>query len=231
MENAKIFFNLTELQPLRDKIVASIRDSIIDGRLQPGERLIEPDTAKMLGVSRTPIREAFLQLESEGFVKVVPRKGAIVTELSLRDALETYDIKSELEALAAKLSVENITDNQIEELKTLNIEMDRQSKLKKKNYKLFLELNSRFHQIIIKASGNEKLYRLICQLRRQTLRYNYLYLSLLSHLDNTVSEHNQIIEALKKRDARKTEMLIRKHGDTARKALCDYMNIKPLATI
>lgn len=229
MENGKIYFDFAELQPLRDKIVASIRDSIIDGRLQPGERLMEPETAKMLGVSRTPIREAFLQLESEGFVKVVPRKGAVVTELSLKDALETYDIKSELEALAAKLSVNNFNAEQIEELTSLNNEMERHSKLKKKNYKLFLELNSRFHQIIIKTSGNEKLYRLICQLRRQTLRYNYLYLSLLSHLDNTVEEHYQIIEAIKKRDSLKTENLIRKHGDTARKALCDYMNVKPIA--
>jgi DNA-binding GntR family transcriptional regulator len=77
--------NADDLKPLREKISTSIRDLIIEGTLKPGERLTEPEMSSSLGISRTPLREAFLQLESEGFVLVQPRRGAIVSGINLRD--------------------------------------------------------------------------------------------------------------------------------------------------
>lgn len=222
-EPINVSFSLEELKPLRDKIASSIRDSIIEGKIKPGERLMEPDVAKTLGVSRTPLREAFLQLESEGFLKVNPRKGALVTETSPKDAEETYIIKGALEAVAARLASDNINDKQIEELVSLNQKMEAIAQSNDKDYKTFLELNSVFHQKIYECSGNTKLIKMINTLRNQTLRYNYIFLSLLSHLDESVEEHYEIIEALKKRKPEEAESFIRKHNENARQMLINYI--------
>lgn len=227
-ENTKLMIslNLEDLKPLRDKIATSIRDSILRGKLKPGERLMELDLAKLLGISRTPIREAFLQLESEGFLKVIPRKGAIVTETSFKDAEETYEIKSVIEGLAARLATLKLTDEQINELEKINKEMEEIALSENKDYQKFLELNSSFHKVINESCGNDKLIKLILNLRYQTFRYNYLFLSLISHLESSVQEHNQIIEAIKKRDEELVEKLVKKHNENAKNLLVEFIKNK-----
>jgi DNA-binding GntR family transcriptional regulator len=217
---------LGELQPLRDKIASSIRDAIIDGRIKPGERLMEPEVAKNLGVSRTPLREAFFVLESEGLVKVTPRRGAVVADLSVKDAEDTYTTRIALEALAGGLAAKKISTEKINELQSLNEKMEKLSKSEKKDIKKLLDINSKFHQIIYESCGNDKLIKMILVLRSQTLRYNYLFLSILSRLDSSIKEHYEIINSLKKNDKEKVEKLIKKHGETAKEALRSYINKK-----
>lgn len=221
---SSIKFDVTQVKSLRDRISESIRDSIIEGKLEPGARLAEPEVAQQLGVSRTPLREAFLQLEAEGFLTVNPRKGAIVSELSLKDAEETYQIKVALEALAAKLATKSISEYEIKKLKEFNEKMRKIANSSKKDYKYFLELNADFHQTINDASGNEKLFKHLIVLRNQTLRYNYIYLSLLSHLNESVVEHDEIIKALEEKDIVNIEKLILHHGENAREALKLFFN-------
>jgi DNA-binding GntR family transcriptional regulator len=220
---SKLKFELGEIKPLRDKIVSSIRDAIIEGRIKAGERLMEPDVARNLGVSRTPLREAFLQLESEGFVKVTPRRGAVVSELSVKDAEETYLIKSALEGLAARLAVKNITEEMLQQLRSINNEMEKKAKQKDKDYRAILELNAKYHDLVNKTSGNEKLCHSISLLRKQTLRYNYIYLNVLSHIDQSIQEHKAIIDALEQRDQKLVEKLVYNHGENAGKILCEYI--------
>lgn len=214
---------LDELKPLRDRIASLIRDSILKGKLKPGERLMEIDVASSLGISRTPLREAFLQLESEGFVKVIPRKGAIVSETSPDDAEETYEIKGALEALAAKLAADKITEEKIEELEKLNERMKKIAQSKQKDYSEFLKLNSSFHKIINESSGNKKLIKMIENLRYQTFRYNFIFLSLISHLKESVNEHEKIIKALKKKNAELVEKLVKKHNENAKNLLVKFI--------
>lgn len=222
-EPIKLEFNLEELKPLRDRIASTIRDSIIEGKIKPGERLLEPDVAKILGVSRTPLREAFLQLESEGFLKVNPRKGALVTETSLKDADETYLIKGALESIAARLAAKHISSRQLDEITDINKKMEAIANSEEKDYKTFLELNSKFHLNICESSGNEKLIKSIQLLRNQTLRYNYIFLSLLSHLHESVAEHYEIINALRKKNSAEAERLVNNHNENARQILSEYM--------
>lgn len=214
---------LDDLSPLRDKIVSLIRDSILKGKLKPGERLMEVDVANSLGISRTPLREAFLQLESEGFVKVIPRKGAIVAETSPEDAEETYQIKGALEGLAAKLAAEKISKDKIDELVKLNERMRKISQSKQKDYSNFLELNSTFHKIINESSGNHKLVKMIKNLRHQTFRYNFIFLSLISHLKESVVEHDKIIDALKKRNSELAKKLVEQHNANAKVLLVKFI--------
>jgi DNA-binding GntR family transcriptional regulator len=107
-------------QTLREKILETIRDAILKGTMKPGERVSEPDLAERFGISRTPIREAFRQLESEGYLVVIPRKGAVVASLSERDVEEFYAIKIILEGFAAKMASVNRTEKDFVRLEAIN---------------------------------------------------------------------------------------------------------------
>src|SRR6202790_4795138 len=102
--------------PLRRQVLDELRQSIIAGRLNPGERLIERELIAMMGVSRTVIREALRQLEAEGLVDVVPNRGAIVRELTVDEARDLYAIRALLEGLAARMFVEKAGPDEIAEL-------------------------------------------------------------------------------------------------------------------
>src|SRR5512140_2192132 len=112
--------NIEKHLTLREKIIETIRDAIMSGALKPGEKVAEPELAERFGISRTPIREAFRQLESEGFLVVIPRKGAVVVSFSPKEIEEFYAIKSILEGYAARKACENLSDREIDKLRTIN---------------------------------------------------------------------------------------------------------------
>jgi DNA-binding GntR family transcriptional regulator len=212
--------------PLRESIANAIRGSIIKGKLQPGERLMEPIIAEQIGVSRTPVREAFLQLESEGLVEVLPRKGAVVSDISVKNAEELYVVRSVLEGLAARLSSEKITDELLDKLKNINKKLTELAKEKSDNFIDITNLNNEFHSIITRSACNNKLYQSIEILRKQTTRYNFISLSVLSRLKVSVKEHEEIINFLSKRDTEESEKFMRKHIENAGKELCEYIKKK-----
>ncbi len=194
-------------QTLREKILETIRDAILKGTLKPGERVSEPELADRFGISRTPIREAFRQLESEGYLTVIPRKGAVVASLSERDIEEFYAIKIILEGFAAKMAAEKLTTKDIERLETIN---DRLQQLADAgNVKNFFRVHNEFHEVFIKAAGNEKLYEMISQL---VLRFKRLRLASLSQpgrMEISVEEHRNMIEAFKNHDGDRADNLVR----------------------
>jgi DNA-binding GntR family transcriptional regulator len=223
MENDSIKFDLGDIKPLRDRIADTIRELITNGKILPGERLSEPELSTRLGVSRTPLREAMFQLESEGFVKVTPRRGAVVSDLSAKDASDIYVAKGALEGLAARLATPNINAEIIQRLKELNLKLKEMSQSHSTDYPVILQINSEFHRLINEHSGNPKLTQLISILRKQTLRYNYIYLSVLSHLNESIDEHQQIVDALERKDTHVVERLVIAHSETACKSLCTYI--------
>src|SRR5476649_2040517 len=105
---------------LREKILENIRDAFISGTLKAGSRVSEPDLAERYGISRTPIREAFRQLESEGYLTVIPRKGALVASFSAKDVEEFYAIKSILEGYAARKACSRLSSREINKLEGIN---------------------------------------------------------------------------------------------------------------
>jgi DNA-binding GntR family transcriptional regulator len=228
MRTSRINLDRAEIQSLREKLVTTIRDAIIEGKIKPNERLTEENVSMMLGVSRTPLREAFLQLESEGFVKVTPRRGAVVAELSEKDAEEIYLIKSVLEGLAAGLAASRADRALIDQLTEINEQMRVHVSAKKKDNRMLLDLNAKFHSILNSICGNEKLFQLIDILRKQSLRYNYIYVTGLSHLEQSVGDHDGIIDALRRQDAQSAEAIVKAHSDTARRALCEFIHKRTL---
>ena len=175
--------------------------------LKPGERVSEPELAERFGISRTPIREAFRQLESEGYLVVIPRKGAVVASLSERDVEEFYSIKIILEGFAAKMAAENLTKKDIERLESIN---ERLQKIADEgDVKSFFRLHNEFHDLFIKAAGNDKLHEMINQLVMRFKRLRLASLSQPGRMEISVEEHRNMIEAFKNHDGDRADNLVR----------------------
>ena len=194
-------------QTLREKILETIRDAILKGTLKPGERVSEPDLAERFGISRTPIREAFRQLESEGYLQVVPRKGAVVASLSARDIEEFYAIKIILEGFAARMAAEKLTGKEIERLESIN---ERLHKIAEEgDVKTFFRVHNEFHEVFIKAAGNEKLSEMINQLVMKFKRLRLASLSQPGRMAVSIEDHQDMIQAFKDRDGNRADSLVR----------------------
>lgn len=196
---------------LRESILETIRDAIMSGVLKPGEKVAEPELAERFGISRTPIREAFRQLESEGYLTVIPRKGAVVASFSERDIEEFYAIKSILEGYAARLACRLLTDREIERLAAINDKLN--SLAREGDVKHFFKVHNDFHDLFLRAADNEKLLELIDTLMQKFQRLRVASLSLPGRMDVSVQEHSKIIEAFRQRDADLAEHLVRKNAE------------------
>lgn len=216
--------NMNDFLPLRDVVFNTLRQAILRGELQPGERLLEIHLANKLGVSRTPIREAIRKLELEGLVLMIPRKGAVVaeiTEKSLRDVLE---VRRALEELAMKLACEKILDEEIEELKVAAKEFE--DALKTGDVTVYAEADVKFHDIIYRTTDNQRLIQLLYNLREQMYRYRVEYLKRDDSHDTLLAEHQYIIETLEKRNADEAIKAICAHIDNQVTAVADTIRTK-----
>ena len=216
--------NMNDFLPLRDVVFNTLRQAILRGELCPGERLLEIHLANKLGVSRTPIREAIRKLELEGLVIMIPRKGAVVaeiTEKSLRDVLE---VRRALEALAVRLACEKIQIEEIEELKEAAKEFEKA--LKTGDVTVYAEADVRFHDIIYLATDNQRLIQLLYNLREQMYRYRVEYLKREDSHPVLLSEHQYIIEMIEKRDAEKAEKAVCQHIDNQVTVVTDTIRTK-----
>jgi DNA-binding GntR family transcriptional regulator len=196
---------------LRESILEAIRDAIIRGALKPGEKVAEPELAERFGISRTPIREAFRQLESEGYLTVIPRKGAVVVSFSERDVDEFYAIKSILEGYAARRACEKLTTREIDKLQAINDKLRQMSD--GGDIKHFFKVHNDFHDLFIRAADNEKLSELIANLVGKFQRLRIASLSLPGRMCISVQEHDKIIEAFRNRDVDAAERLVRKNAE------------------
>jgi DNA-binding GntR family transcriptional regulator len=203
--------NIEKHLTLRERILETVRDAIIKGSLKPGEKVAEPELAERFGISRTPIREAFRQLESEGYLTVIPRKGAVVAAFSQKDVAEFYAIKSILEGYAAKRACENISIKEIEKLETINSKLSLLAD--GGDVKHFFKIHNDFHDLFIKAANNEKLYELINSLVGKFQRLRLASLSIPGRMKISVEEHQKIIEAFRKKNPAAAEKLVRKNAE------------------
>lgn len=216
--------NMNEYLPLRDVVFNTLRQAILRGELKPGERLMEIQLANKLGVSRTPIREAIRKLELEGLVLMIPRKGAEVadiTEKSLRDVLE---IRKALEELAVQLTCDKITKEQIRELEEAAEEFKKI--LKSSDVTEIAEADVHFHDIIYKATDNQRLIQLLNNLGEQMYRYRVEYLKNSEAYPQLVAEHEEIIRHIERKEKEKAATIVCKHIDNQVEAVIDVIRMK-----
>ena len=203
---------INEYLPLRDIVFQTLRKAILTGELSPGERLMETQLGEKLGVSRTPIREAIRKLELEGLVTIVPRKGAQVAQFTEKDIEDVLQVRATLEALAARLATKNMDDRAFLKLQLVIAEYEYAER--ERDIEVMIEKDVEFHETIFNASNNEKLIQLFNGLGEQIHRYRVAYLKNAEEGDMVRAEHEEILEALKNKDAERAADLSSKHIQT-----------------
>ena len=212
---------INEYLPLRDIVFQTLRNAIITGELQPGERLMETQLAERLGVSRTPIREAIRKLELEGLVIMVPRKGAQVAQFTEKDIQDVLEVRAALEALAAKLACKRMDDRSFLKLQLAIAEYSYAAK--NKDLETMIEKDVEFHDIICNATQNDKLIQLFNNLKEQVNRYRITYLKNVEDSDTVEAEHLAILEALKNKQEDIASDLASKHIHTQCDSITDFV--------
>jgi len=215
---------LDNFKPLRDVVFETLREAILKGVIKSGERLMENQLAEEMGVSRTPVREAIRKLEQEGFVVVMPRKGAYVSEMSYRDVHEVYEIRASLESLACGLAAERVTPSEIEEMERYLVE----EREYLDNNELVLTVNTDIglHSAIYQAARNEKITHLISKLKDQVYRLRSTSIMLPGRKKASLLEHQEIVEAISERDVELAQRLGQEHVEHAEQAMLELLSKK-----
>jgi len=208
---------LDNYKPLRELVYESLREAIMLGRLRPGERLMEVQLAEEMGVSRTPVREAIRKLELDGFVIMVPRKGAYVAGITLKDIADVFEVRAALEGMAAGLAAERITDEELDQLERSLVQISESNT--GENINAVVEGDAVFHNIIYQASRNQQLVQIITHLQEQIHRFRMTSLSQPGRTKFALDEHKKIVEAISDRNVELAQALAREHIENAEQSL------------
>ncbi len=200
----------------------AIRSAINSGKLQPGERLIEIQLAEELGISRTPLREAMRKLEMEGFIVMIPRKGTYVADISLKDITEIYEVRISLDMLAASLAAERISDEELEEMNrqllltaSLSVETEMAE---------IVAADSVFHDVLYRATRNERLLGIISNLREQITNIRGRSMAQPGRMKDTLTEHRNLLDAIASRDPEAAAAAARVHIENAERTLIESLS-------
>ena len=200
---------VTDKYSLRGRVFHKLREDILNGRYKEHEELKEVAIGEELGVSRTPVREAFRQLELEGLIQIVPNKGAYVTGITAKDVKDIYMIRSSLEGMCARLATEHITKEQLEEIEE-NVYLASYH-ASKGHMEQMANLDNRFHHILYEACDSKMLQNLLQDFHQYVIRIRKKTLSTKERGIASNEEHRQIMEAIRAGDQEKAEHLATLH--------------------
>ena len=205
---------------LQYRVTTKLREVILKGEFEDGERLVQEEWANKLGVSRMPIREALKQLEVEGLVRIEPRRGAIVTPISAEDIEEIYQLRALLEGEAVEKSLPNLSKEHIEDLENIYEQM-KNIDVNEHNVAEFMRLNENFHKILYEGCTWRRIHGLIETLWKGIPPYTPSLLT--NHLDESHKEHQLILEYVKQNEAEKLKEVVQKHILRTRDNLLKYV--------
>jgi len=201
---------MNKYKSLKDHVYDYISEQINNKILKPNEKINEKQISQKLNISRTPIREALIQLVNEGYLEKKPRKGFIVKEIKQESVEEVYQIIGVLESLAASLAVDNINSEDINAMKKLVEKMD--IDIKYKDFKKYYDSETGFQKVYIKASGNKKLNELLESLKNFFIKKTYFEdnkSTLIKDLQEINELHKNIIKLFEKKDKEKLSNYIK----------------------
>lgn len=209
MKDYNVKAEVTDKFSLRGRVFHKIREDILSGKYKEHEELKEVAISEELGVSRTPVREAFRQLELEGLIQMVPNKGAYVTGITTKDVKDIYMIRSYMEGLCAKWATQNITKEQLEEMEE-NIYLS-EFHASKGHLEQMAELDNRFHEILYEAGDSKMLEHLLRDFHEYVLRVRRKTLSDNVRSEKSNQEHRMIMEAIRDKEGERAEQLANEH--------------------
>ncbi len=200
-----------------------LRTAITYGDLGPGEALVADKICRLLDVGRTPLREALRQLEMEGYVDIIPNKGAVVKSYSEEDVKEIYDVISILEAHAVELATPRLTAGGRKELVGLQREI--KALTARRDFRAWLEKNDVFHARLLAAARNDHLKKTVDGLRDKIYRYRYIAIKLPGHIAECVRDHDRILDALLAKDPAKAARAMQQHVLHSRDVLVAFLEV------
>lgn len=157
--------SILNLTPLKDQVYEYLRHQMKMGKIKPGSSIDMNATCKKLGVSKTPLRDALLELEIEGFVRILPRRGIIVNALTVQDIKDFYQILGALESMAVISASDQLGEPQVKKMRKLNEEMKKA--IDRDNFNVYYEKNLKFHDVYIDLSGNKTLKKTVTVLKKR----------------------------------------------------------------
>jgi DNA-binding GntR family transcriptional regulator len=209
METANFLEHIDLPRSLVEDIANHLSDAIFEGKLQPGQPLIETELQRLLGVSRAPLREALLKLEGQGLVKMVPRRGAFVRAITPRCISEIFTIRAWLEGLAARLTAEQADPSYCDRLEEILADMARLAQ--QKRFKEYFYRHWDFHRVFSEGSGNAELRERIAVMRRESLWLSYSVTYFEHNHQESQNIHQDILDLLRKGRPKEVELAVRSH--------------------
>jgi DNA-binding GntR family transcriptional regulator len=213
-------FRLATMQGSRTTLTkqayAVIKEAILSLELKPGAPLVEEELAAQLGISKTPVRDALLELERDGLVVRIPYKGTYVSEITEQDAREIFELRAVLEGLAGRLATSSVTLGELDQAKTI---LDAYEKsLVTGDLAEASALGEKFHKLIYSRAPNQRLLAFLKVLDEQLRRLRFISNRESGRLQKSVAEHRKILSALRQGDPELVESALRDHHHSV---LCD----------
>ncbi|MBR3785782.1 MAG: GntR family transcriptional regulator [Firmicutes bacterium] len=213
--------NFVNTVSLTDELVDIIRDRILKGEYKIGEKIKENQIATEFKVSRTPIREAFKQLENEGLIDYIPNRGCFAKGFTRQDIEDIYAVRKALEIMAVEWAVSRISDSQIEQLKEQSELMEFYTA--KKDSDKVLELNSAYHEIIYDAAGSRFMAQILRSYKEYIEQTRKVILYEQAYLEEILREHKEILAAILAKDANAAKEAMSVHlAESQRRAKSQY---------
>lgn len=206
-------------KPLYVLVIDILREAIINGTLRPGEKILEGRLAEELGISRTPVREALRNLEQEGFIRIIPRKGVCVAEFSEEDIEETFQVRTALELLAVELASARI--DAAGEAALRKVLQEEEEAIESGDLVAQVSKDTEFHEHIYRIAGNQKLIQVMSNLREQITRFRFVSIGGRGRGKEVLLEHEGIFEALVRKDADLARERIYRHVQSTKEALLE----------
>lgn len=214
---------MDEFLPLRDVVFNTLRQAILTGELKPGERLMEIHLANRLGVSRTPIREAIRKLELEGLVTMIPRRGAEVAQITEKSMSDVLEVRRAMDALCIELACDRISEEELSNLGTAC--EDFEQAVKTKDVKKIAHADVALHNIIVEATGNQRLIQLVNNLSEQMYRYRFECIKDLGQHARLMEEHRIILNSIRNKDKETASQAAKMHIDNQEKAIMKQIRL------
>jgi DNA-binding GntR family transcriptional regulator len=204
--------------PLREQVTDVLREAILDFRLRPGERLVERDLIEKTGVSRATIREVLRQLTAEGLVTVIPQRGAVVVELTRKEAADLYEVRTMLEGLAARLFAERANDEQVkalrEQVDVLRSAFDELDSAEQR-IQTMLDVKDRYYDVFLDGCGNEQIRSIHEGLQARVRLMRATSLGQPDRPGQTLTEIDAVVTAIEARDPDAAETAAKAHVERA----------------
>lgn len=187
---------ILNIKSLKEQVYEYLRDQLGRGELLPGSSINMDETSQKLGVSRTPLRDALLQLEMEGFVSILPRRGVIVNHLTLQDIKNYYEIVGALESAALMANFDEIKNTQIQKMHALNAEM--KQAIDQNNFNLYYQKNLKFHDVFLNLCENKNLVKIVNTLKKRLYDFPRQEGFVKQWEQTSIHEHQELVRLIEK---------------------------------